>query len=171
MGAKNPKVKGGQFEREVCKNLSLWISEGKRDDIFWRSAMSGGRATIGAQKGINRKSQAGDISAVDQAGQKFIDNFYVECKFYKDLDFESFWFNSGRLWKFWEDAEKCSNHNHKCPLLIAKQNRRPVLVLTNENAESFFDWESFSKVFYMSKNHVVIGLFSDFIKLELSPFL
>ena len=46
------KQKGGEYERTVCKKLSLWVSNGTRDDIFWRSAMSGGRATLQRKKGI-----------------------------------------------------------------------------------------------------------------------
>ena len=37
--------KGGAWEREFSKYLSLWITEGERDDVFWRSSQSGGRAT------------------------------------------------------------------------------------------------------------------------------
>src|SRR5215216_6431446 len=38
--------KGPQWEREVCRALSLWVTNGERVDVFWRSAMSGGRATV-----------------------------------------------------------------------------------------------------------------------------
>ena len=43
-----PKAyKGSEFEREMCKCLSLWWTDSKRDDVFWRSAQSGGRAPRG----------------------------------------------------------------------------------------------------------------------------
>ena len=72
----NGKLKGGAFEREICVKLSKWVSYGERDDLFWRSAMSGGRQTVGFKKGINRKNQAGDITAIDPIGQKLIDSFH-----------------------------------------------------------------------------------------------
>ena len=43
--------KGGGFERKTLKALSLWISKGERKDIFRRSIMSGGRATIALASG------------------------------------------------------------------------------------------------------------------------
>jgi hypothetical protein len=45
------KQKGSQFERDVCRELSLWVSHGKQEDVYWRSAMSGGRSTVAALKG------------------------------------------------------------------------------------------------------------------------
>jgi len=40
------KAKGASFERDICRRLSLWVSAGKQEDVFWRSAMSGGRSTV-----------------------------------------------------------------------------------------------------------------------------
>src|SRR6266436_6000325 len=96
------KLKGGEWERQVCRKLSLWISEGQSDDLLWRSAMSGGRATIGLAKGIKRGSQAGDISAVTSLGEQFIGVFIVECKFYKDLQvLQGICKDTGLLYQFW----------------------------------------------------------------------
>ena len=51
------KEKGSSFERLVCKRMSMWLSKGERDDLFWRSAMSGGRATVQLRDDIvDRKS-------------------------------------------------------------------------------------------------------------------
>lgn len=30
----NSKAKGASFERDVCKKLSLWVSDGKREDLY-----------------------------------------------------------------------------------------------------------------------------------------
>lgn len=72
--------KGMQFERDTCKYLSLWISEGKRDDIFWRSAASGGRATNRAKQGKSTSNSAGDICATDRMGYKFLKKVTIELK-------------------------------------------------------------------------------------------
>lgn len=74
------KRKGGAWERKVCVALSLWISGGKRDDIFWRSATSGGRATARLKRGKRTEVACGDVSAVHSMGEPFLAQFFVECK-------------------------------------------------------------------------------------------
>ena len=125
------KKKGSSFEREICKKLSLWISEGEKDDVFWRSAMSGGRSTVGVKKGIKRSQQVGDISAIDVIGQKFIDIFLVECKFYKNIQLHSLLFgkpSKNSIHEFWTVLEKKAKEFYKEPMLIFKQNKLPVLI-------------------------------------------
>lgn len=60
--------KGSSFEREICKSLSLWWTDGKRDDIFWRTAGSGGRATNRARMGRSTAGAEGDLTATDPIG-------------------------------------------------------------------------------------------------------
>jgi hypothetical protein len=73
------KGKGSSFERKVCVLLSLWVTNGKKKDAFWRSSMSGGRATIHVKRG-DKNRQAGDIAAVAPEGHQFTDVFFAECK-------------------------------------------------------------------------------------------
>jgi hypothetical protein len=128
------KAKGSQFEREVCVALSKWVSYGVAEDLFWRSAMSGGRATVGSQRGKQLRRQAGDISAVSAEGCKLTDIFYIECRFYKSLDIEAFLLKScGKLWAFWDETTIKAQVHSKQPMLIAKQNRLPTIVLTYPN--------------------------------------
>lgn len=121
------KQKGAEFERAVCKRLSLWVSDKRRDDLFWRSAMSGGRATL------SKKSQhtgAGDITAVAVQGNKLTNEFYIECKFYADLDMPGFVYcTGGKLKQFWLETIKQAVKYGRRPFLIAKENRRPTLLL------------------------------------------
>lgn len=125
----NGKQKGASFERSICVALSQWLSEGKRKDLLWRSAMSGGRATLGLRKGEKHLSQGGDVSAINPLGATLTDYFYIEIKFYKDLDLAGFWFNRGCLYQFWMKAKADARHYSKEPMLIAKQNRYETLVL------------------------------------------
>lgn len=60
--------KGSEFERETCRLLSLWWSNGRHDDLFWRTATSGARATARAKKGKKTRSHAADICATDEVG-------------------------------------------------------------------------------------------------------
>lgn len=74
------KAKGGAFERLICKKLSLWWTNGKRDDVFFRTASSGGRATQRSKQGKKTFGQYGDIQAADPIGQPLIDLCVIECK-------------------------------------------------------------------------------------------
>jgi hypothetical protein len=73
-------AKGSVFEREVCKQLSLWWTSGERDDVFWRSSQSGGRATQRAKKGQRTYGSYGDIAAVDPIGEPLLRYFTIELK-------------------------------------------------------------------------------------------
>jgi hypothetical protein len=72
--------KGSAFERSICKLLSEWWTNGKEDDIFWRTHGSGARATTRHKKGQSLKSQVGDIAAVDKRGRRFCQCFTVSIK-------------------------------------------------------------------------------------------
>jgi hypothetical protein len=73
-------AKGSSFEREMAKQLSLWWSTGSREDLFWRSAGSGGRATQRAKSGKSTANSAGDLMAMDADGQKLLDVVTIELK-------------------------------------------------------------------------------------------
>lgn len=72
--------KGSDFEREICKKLSVWWTGGGRDDVFWRSSQSGGRATQRSKKGLRTHGSYGDISAVDPVGEPLLKLFTIELK-------------------------------------------------------------------------------------------
>lgn len=72
--------KGSQFERDLCRQLSLWWTNGSRDDVFWRSAQSGGRATFRAKKGKQTFGSYGDIAATDPIGRPLLDLMTIEAK-------------------------------------------------------------------------------------------
>ena len=71
-------AKGGDFERVICKRLGLWWAE--RDDIFWRSSNSGGRATIRRKVGKKTVGQCGDVAATDPIGLPLLDLVTIEIK-------------------------------------------------------------------------------------------
>ncbi len=133
------KSKGSQFERDVCKKLSNWISYDLRDDLFWRSAMSGGRATVGMKKGIVRSNQAGDITSIDPLGQNLIDTFVIECKFYKNIQLHSLLFGTPKnnsIFEFWRVLNEKASELNKDPMLIIKQNGMPTLLCIRESSST-----------------------------------
>lgn len=131
MRAGGGKQKGAAFERSVCRHLSLWITKGKKEDVFWRSAMSGGRATLLHRKGKAAQNSAGDITATGEEGHTLTDQFYIECKCYRDLNILPFFFGNdqGALCKFWAATILEASKHKKLPLLIAKQNSVPPFVV------------------------------------------
>ena len=121
------KQKGSGFEREICKMLSLWVSEGNSDNLFWRSAMSGGRATVRTKKNQETTHGHGDISAVTLQGNILTDLFVIECKNYKTLGLDAHVYGQGPLAGIWNKL-KNETPKGKKPILIFKENRRPILI-------------------------------------------
>jgi hypothetical protein len=119
------KGKGGEFERRICVELSKWITKGEKIDCLWRSAMSGGRATV--KRGQVR--QAGDITAVAPEGHALTEKFYVECKAYKTLTLDCLVTGKGTLIDFWKIAVREAKSHNKLPMLIFKRNHWPIVVI------------------------------------------
>jgi len=126
------KRKGSANERRLCRELSLLISDGARDDLLWRSAMSGGTATTARKRGGLKAAQAGDVSSIDSLSSWLVREWYIEAKHYADLQIlRSFLVNRGKLYRFWRHTVKEAAHYGKKPMLIAKQDRLPeMLVVT-----------------------------------------
>lgn len=132
--------KGAAFERTLAVLLSMWITDDERDDILWRTAMSGGRATIGRRDGKARDAQAGDLGAVDSEGEWFCNTFLIEAKCYKafkwDRDIYDPWTALPRkatlrpLEIALHTIEEAAASNREAPLLFLKGNGQPVVVLT-----------------------------------------
>lgn len=124
------KKKGTQFERTVCVKLSQWVSDGDKKDVFWRTAMSGGRATVHRKKGDLHR-QAGDICAVAPEGHVLTERYYFELKSYKSLQVAKFLMEGkGILAKFWVKTCEEAESYGRIPVLIAKQNRLPIMLIT-----------------------------------------
>ena len=123
------KAKGAEFERQVCKSLSKWISGVRRDDLLWRSAMSGGRATLGLKEGVRRLAQSGDISAIGLEAHQLISVYSIECKFVKDLNIQGLVYGTkSGLIDHWGQACCEASSVGKLPMLVAKQNHKPPIV-------------------------------------------
>jgi hypothetical protein len=82
---KNSKNKGNSFERQIAKQLSLFLSKGERDDLVWRNTSSGARFTNRFKKGMQTENQSGDISYTHELSIPFFTKFNVECKAYQDI--------------------------------------------------------------------------------------
>jgi hypothetical protein len=158
------KSKGSAFERTMCKELSLWVSDGQHKDVFWRSAMSGGRSTVAMAKGDKLSAQVGDISSVHRLGHVFIDKFMVECKAYKTLNYESLIKGKGTLLGFWERAVKDAEEHDKLPMLIGKQNNYPIVVCLNRAGVKLLKTKKLKLRVYGADLYLM--LFDDYLKIN-----
>ena len=130
--------KGAKFERQISKELSLWWTGGKRDDVFWRTSQSGGRATIRKKQGKNTKNQDGDICATDPIGQPLLDVTTIELKVgynswtIKEIIDSLTREKNSKLEDFFEQCEReATAQNKKCWCLITRQDRRESLIFIN----------------------------------------
>lgn len=130
--------KGPEFERTVCKLLSNWLSDGKSQDLLWRSAASGARSTTRAKAtSIGIADSAGDISAISSEARVFTSTFCIECKSYNDLLIQQLHYGklqweSTRIGGWWKQATRDASSVNKLPLLIVKGNGTDILVVMQE---------------------------------------
>ena len=74
-------MKGKQFERDMARELSLYLSNNKTNDGVWLTEGSGGRATnrLKANRTV-RIEQHGDLTYTMPELKYWFDIFSVECK-------------------------------------------------------------------------------------------
>lgn len=72
------KRKGGKYERQFCRDLSLWWCG--EDDAFWRTSGSGARATTRGKQGKNTAGHCGDVGATDERGAPLMKVLAIELK-------------------------------------------------------------------------------------------
>lgn len=124
------KGKGSAFERVVCKQLSAWVSAGKRDDLFWRTAGSGARATQVFKASGRTVQGVGDVVSVHPDSAWVTAAFAVEAKHLKDLKLAGdvfFGLTSGIGFHWKKICEQAADAD-RLPMLIARQNGRPTIL-------------------------------------------
>jgi hypothetical protein len=123
-------IKGAQFERLTGIQLSLWLTQGKRSDLFARNVLSGGKFTLATQKG-KELGMPGDLMAAHPLAFEFLSTFLVECKHHADLKLEQYFFDihkKGSLAKIIEKASEEADSVNLYHMVVAMQNRCPAMV-------------------------------------------
>lgn len=159
----NGKQKGGSFERLVAQQLSLWLSGGKQKDLFWRNAMSGGRATVA--RGAVR--QAGDICAVAPEGHVLTDRMYLETKHLKEVSLDALIKGKGVLISVWETVQKEAAKYNKIPVFIFRQNHYPTVFCTSAEGVAFLQIAS---VVCIESRGMFFVRFDELLKLPFTTF-
>jgi hypothetical protein len=134
-------AKGGDFERLISREISIWWSEGKREDIFYRSNASGARFTQRKKAGKDTANQAGDLSFTDSEGEPLIQAFNFELKTgygtktkseitrWDALDFIDSQQKEPILLKMWNQCCRDAKLTKRIPCLIFRRNgRSPCIV-------------------------------------------
>lgn len=111
------KEKGRTFEVQVAKAVSLWWTDGKDKDAFWRNAGSGGRVHKVATP------YSGDICPVKDNAKPW--RLHIECKKREDWSFEGILKQnmSEPLWSFIGQVEYDCTLAKRVGLLIFTRNR------------------------------------------------
>ena len=163
------KAKGAAFERMICKRLSLWLSRGMHDDYFWRSAMSGGRASVQFKRGKQNRTQEGDISAIDPQGARLTDKFVIECKCVADLHIQRMMQLevSGGISQYWETLREIAQRSGKWPMLVAKENNGPIYVVLTDMGWNIFNVGRYCV--YFPLHHAKFFTFDDFLATARRP--
>lgn len=132
------KGKGSGFEREICVILSKWWTAGlstPRSDVFWRSTLSGGRATVRSRKGQPTSGNYGDVQPIDPDGKRLMDWCVFEVKKgYKSLSLGDLLDATDRmkpLWHQWirqamDSAEQAGSYGWA--LVFGRDYRKPIIV-------------------------------------------
>lgn len=130
--------KGSEFERSICKQLSLWWTNGERDDIFWRTAGSGGRGTQRSKKGQTTAGGHGDLTFTDPIGKPLLDLCCFELKRgYKpsllDLIDRRPSKNPSVLMDFWQQANTSArNAEVAYGIVIFKRDQKKVVIMFSQ---------------------------------------
>lgn len=130
------KAKGSEFERKLCRAISLFWSDGKSDDLCWRSAASGARGTVSRTK---TRAYHGDLVSTDPSIDPLFKVFSFEAKHYRKFDAAEFIRgNKGcALFIFWRQAVRSARLSGRFPVLIVKPNFfDELLILEKSVAES-----------------------------------
>lgn len=179
--------KGSSFERETCRLLSRWFTRGERDDIFWRTAGSGARATCRMKSGLMTADSAGDICAMHEIGKPLtrvclfeLKKGYSSPKSARKISLLAFLDNLPKernpLLLEWADKiEKESKaHNRRFWFIIFKRDRKQAVICMNKetfdkinrrNPEKYM-WPPFGPVtdLYVSDRIFRLMLFDDFLR-------
>ena len=128
----NTKQKGNNFERDCSRMLSLWWTNGKRDDAIWRSASSGALTTVGKGRYL---AHTGDFAATDGDAELLFKHVIIEAKrgynrysMQDLLDVPYRVMDKNPVWQMQYKLGKACQEQQKDGLLLWKRDRRELLV-------------------------------------------
>lgn len=133
-GGRASHAKGSSFERNVGKQLSLWLTGGERNNLFNRNVLSGGQWTSAVARGKTGKelNLPGDLAAAHPQAFEFLKWFCIEVKHNNMLmlgtyllDDKNKSFIGQVITKVAEQSERAGLHW----IFIGKQDRRATFAI------------------------------------------
>ena len=169
--------KGSAWEREFCTLLSTWWTGGTRDDVFWRSSQSGGRATSRFKKGRRTAGSYGDICALDPIGQPLLDFVTIEAKRgYTASTLHDILDSPGRTqqkWESWMDqAQRSAEQAGSISWLIVarRDKRKAIVVMPAETVRRIMGYATMNTLFIrFSAGKEIYAVTLDAFFAEVSP--
>lgn len=139
------KAKGNQMENRIAKELSLWITNGEFQDVLERSPMSGGKFTAHRKKDRNVTNIVGDLIAVSTLGQPLVDQFVIEIKHQNEENLNVinliYQNSASGLLSYWRKLLTECEQTQKLPILIFRQNLRPIMIMLCQKGAELFDYK------------------------------
>lgn len=123
------KSKGGNFEREIARYLTKWLTGQDKEYYFYRSPSSGAVSTVSACNG----EISGDIISVKPEGRVLTDLFSIELKTgYDDVDLlKMFKSNKNNTFDdFWVQCIRDSRRANRYGMLIFRKKGYPTIMGT-----------------------------------------
>lgn len=119
--------KGGDFEREVSKILTIWLTGQEKPYKYWRMPGSGGLATIHEECA----DLSGDIRSLSRDGEFLTDVFNIECK--TGYPKTSFWqhfkhLKNFHIKEFWRQCVSDALKPKKRPMLIYRKKGKQIII-------------------------------------------
>ena len=152
---KNSRTKGHTFERDIAKALNNRLNTSE----FSRTPGSGAFATT--------HSLPAHLKIYGDLITPYKFRYCIECKKgYNNINLYSLYNNSSDLWDFFRQCEKDAKKCCKIPMLILKQDRKPILgAIPTYEAQKIIKGISFIKISYSIGKDWNIYLFENLLEL------
>lgn len=135
----NSKIIGGNYEREIARKISDWLTGSHNNDLVcWRSPHSGSVGTNLKKKGIISKTTTGDFQCLNLEYQDFFDTFNLDSKSLGNvhLCIHEKNLKSGQLFQEWLKVLNDSISSNKIPIMLtrARNDRKiPDLIIVQQD--------------------------------------
>jgi hypothetical protein len=167
--------KGPAWERQVATDISLWWSDGLRDDLTWRTAGSGARATVRGRKGKKTTNHCGDIGYTDVSIKPLFDFCVLELKrgyssnSVQDILDAPIKKPVMQEYQKWVDQARESARNAESVtwMIIFKRDRREPIVIMEEHRMRSVDMPDDYIILNLSQKHekIILMKLSEWFKI------
>jgi len=162
------KSKGNNFENELAKQLSFWLTKQVRGDVLERSPASGGKSTSLRKRNVVAGHIAGDLIAVADEGFLLINRFVVEAKHQNETGINAtaliFMTAQNGVIAYWKKLLDECQQTEKLPMLIFRQNNRPSMIGLCKEGVALFNFKNHPHaVFKLGKKSMFLATLDSFL--------